>query len=517
MYDAEKVGGGGQWLNRKPLQKSYERLLSEVNQNHGANLTGDQVLADFEREFFSLSKSQAGSMYHMMQELADLKKSLATTETGFPSGTQQPILLENLDSQMTEILVTTNHLKLFQSIPRVTSIQTYYQWMRHVEYGSRRRAPGFVEGGSPKAGSSKWQRGNMMNKFMGVRRGVTHPMMVTGQLGGSFVDPVMSENRDGTLQLLEMIERWLIWGNKDIKDLAGNEVNYDGIYQQLVDNGGKSIIDLRGKPLDFEDLENYAYLFTTRGKLLDFSNIRSFWHPQVLSDLAAFKALSERKMLGTMNPPEGYRPGVPLRGYDSQHGYIPFEASILLDPVPDGAPLTAAEAGVGTTKPTVSAQPSTTSDSTSLMTPGTYYYGIAAFDETGETDPTITSAVVVTTTNQDKVTFAFNISSNCVGYRIYRGTKSDLSDAGWIQDVVQTGGPTITVTDKNEVIPGSGIGIIMNLNEADIALAQMLPLTKWPVAVTETKQEFFLILYHVLAVKAAERVIFVKNIGRRVF
>lgn len=515
MYDEGKVVSGGQWVHQKPRSRSFESLLKSFNREHGAEITGDAMLRDLEQDLF---KSQSGnSVFALAQQVDELRKSLATTDTGLPGGTQQPLLLENLDPQMTEVLVTTNHLKLFQSIPRVPSMQTYFQWMRHTDYGSRRRAPGFVEGGAPKSGASKWQRGNVMNKFMGVRRGVTHPMMVTGQMGGSMIDPVASENRDGTLELLEMIERWILWGNKDIKDVAGNEVNYDGIYQQLVDDGGKSIIDKRGKALDFEDLESYALTFTTRGKLLDFSNIRSFWHPQVLSDLAAFKAAFEYKKLDSSNPAGGYRPGAPLRGYDSQHGFIPFEPSIMLDPVPDGVPLGTAEVGVGTTKPTISAQPSTTSDATSLMVPGTYYYFISAFDETGETDYRATNSVAVTTTNADKVTFAINVSSNCTGYRVYRGTKSDASDAGWIQDVAQTAGPTITITDKNDIIPGTGVGLIMNLSEADIALAQMLPLTKWPLAITTTTQEFLLILYHVIAVKAPERIIMVKNIGKRMF
>src|SRR5262245_22171410 len=241
----------------------------------------------------SLLQSWMGGNWNPNRTLDEMQKALATTNlTGYGNAT--PLLLENLDQMMTEVLITSAHLKLFQSIPRVPSIQPLYQWIRHQAYGTARRAPGFREGGAPSSGVSKWQRGQMLNKFMGVRRGVTHPAMITGQMGGAFIDPVQSENRDGTLQLLEMIERWLISGDKNILDGSGNEVNYDGLYLQLVADGGKSIIDKRGDPMDFEDLENAGTQLVERGFLLDFSKVMSMWNPFVLGDLAKLRSEERR-------------------------------------------------------------------------------------------------------------------------------------------------------------------------------------------------------------------------------
>ena len=70
--------------------------------------------------------------------------------------------------------------------------------------------------------------------------------------------------------------------------------------------------------------------------------------------------------------------------------------------------------------------------------------------------------------------------------------------------------------DVNDIVPDTGIFVILNMAEEDIALAQMSPLIKWPLAITNTTIEFLLMLYHVLAVKAQERVIFFVNVGRRV-
>src|SRR5262249_29921638 len=311
----------------------------------------------------------------------------------------------------------------------------------------------FREGGAPSSGVSKWQRGQMLNKFMGVRRGVTHPAMITGQMGGAFIDPVQSENRDGTLQLLEMIERWLIWGDKNILDGSGNEVNYDGLYLQLVADGGKSIIDKRGDPMDFEDLENAGTQLVERGFLLDFSKVMSMWNPFVLGDLAKLKVQAERRILG-QDTPDGYRPGVPLLGYKTQRGYIPFEDSVLLDAVPGGKFLTAAEPGVLVTAPS-SATGSITSDSTSLLPIGTYYYFASAMDDQGETDTTASSAQSVTATGK-KNTVTITRVTNAVSYRLYRGTKSDGSDAGWIATIPQPSSGDASYVDKDQQMPNTG-------------------------------------------------------------
>lgn len=511
MFEPNELAGSEGRPRYRPLRKSFAEMGREA---YGAKFrTGEYVWEKFNKAALSV---RPGGEFYSSLSFDDLHKALATANIA-GLGNAQPLLLENLDSMMTEVLITSAHLRLFNTIPRVPSIQPNYQWIRHLSYGTTRRAPGFAEGGAPNAGVSSWVRSNLFTKFMGVKRGVTHPAMLTGQLGGSFIDPTQSENRDGTLQLLEMIERWLIWGDLDIHNQADVEVNYDGIYQQLLNDGapavgsGKSIIDKLGQPLTFEDIENAGTQFVERGKLLDFSRLVSFGKPRVFSDLAKLKFQAERIMMGA-NVPAGYSPGVPLKGFATQRGWIPFEDSILLDPVGDGSQLPTPEPGAATKPPTLTGVEG--ASTTSTMTAGTYYYFTSVLNDTGESD-TRASAAVIVSADGKKVTLTAGFVANVIAYRFYRGTLADGSDAGWIATVKQTAGPDATYDDLNQIMPNTGIFIIFNAAEEDIALAQMSPLIKWPLPPADTTINFILMLYHVLAVKAPERVIFFKNIGRR--
>lgn len=482
MYD-EILSGG--WLNPqlKPLTKSFVELGRQYDPTFSGNTIVDEI-----------------------------QKALATGAVSMPGfGDATPIRLENLDAQMTEVLLTMAHFKMFNLLPRVTSIQPRFEWIRHTGYGTARRAPGFAEGGAPTSGNSSWLRGEALNKYMGVKRGLTHQALITGQLGGMFTDPVMSENRDGTRQLLEMIERWFVWGDKDIKDKNGVEVNYDGVYQQLLDTGPSSIIDKKGQPLEFSDLNEYGVRFVDTGKLLDFSMLRSFASPFVLQDLSDLKLQAERAQLSEQAA-RGYTTGTPLRGHMTQFGVIPFEPSILLEAVPTSSMLTSAESGVVIAKPATTTAVAA-SEATSLMEAGTYYYGASAMADEGETDGRMSTATAVVV--GEKVTVTIARVTGATGYRVYRGLLSDGSDAKWIATIPQPGSGDAVYVDLNQIRPGSGIMLIMNAMEEDNAIAQMSPLIKFPQPVEGTTIPFLLILYHVLVVKAWERVIFVKNIGKR--
>lgn len=483
---------------QRPLVKSFEELSREFS--GGRNyISGDSIVA----------------------EVNEIRKAIATAGGG-GFADQTPLRLENLDSTMTSVLYNASHLKLFNSIPRVPSAQILYQWIRALGYGTQRGQAGFAEGGVPQTGLSAWQRGNATVRYLGVKRGFTHQVMQVGMMGGAFVDPVAREHRDGTLQLLALLERNILFGQAAVTDQAGNTVNYDGILQQLTTNYGNSVFDKQGGALDFEDLENYAERLIRVGKLVNFDNLRCLGKPRVFSDLAKLKLEAERKMLSPAANTPGYRPGTPLKGYDSQQGYIGFEQSIFLDPVEDGrVAVNASGSNVaeGTNPPTAPTLGSITqgTDAASTLPQSTYYYFVTSCGDGGESLVVASGAVAVTSNNQ-AVSIPIVGTTNSTHYRVYRGTVNSAVDnsVGWIGDAVPSAvGGNVTFVDKNGWIPNTGILLLLNMDEADIALAQMAPLIKFPLAPTSTTIEFILMLYHTIAVKAGERMIVVKNIGLR--
>ena len=433
--------------------------------------------------------------------------------TGF--GESTALRLENLDSTMTAVLFQQEHLKLFSAVPRVPSTNNVFQWLRRDTYGSHRGAVGFREGGAPAGSRSKWTRSTINVKYLGTRGGYTHQAMVAGAMGGLFNDPVAEENRNRTLELLEKMERHFLWGNKAILDGSGNEVHFDGLVTQAAASSFASqvVIDKEGNPMDFEDFEDIGESFVTLGKLLNFAKIRSWWSPFVLSDLSKLKQQGDRRLLGG-DMPAGYRTGMPLDGHQTQRGFLPFEDSIFLERVEKNAPLDTAESGA----PTAPDAPTTAvaADATSKMTAGTYWYFTSAVNDAGESAATAAASGQAVAVGE-RVDVTVDRSTGATAYRIYRGSTNVVLDARMINEVPDPGsGANFVVADRNAWRhDAQGMGIIMHLDEADIAYAQMAPLIKWPLAITDTSLAFLLILYGVLVLKAPERVRIYKNVGRR--
>src|SRR6185437_5356809 len=303
-----------------------------TDQSGQAHLVDEKRLV---KSFEQLGRERYGEAFSGDSVVDELAKAVATASVG-SFGSLQTMLLENLDATMTSVLFQKKHLKLFNSIPRVPSAQTLYQWTRQTAYGTGRGALGFPEGGSPATFLPSFLRGNATTRFYGVRRGYTHQMVQVGVMGGTFIDPVAEENRSGTLDLLEKLERWLIFGDSNMLYSDGSSVHYDGLIKQLTAGYPNHVYDLQGAPLTFENIENYAEALVTTGQLMDFTNARLFMAPRVASDLAKFNLQNQFFWQNSVNQPTGWRPGIPLNGYATQHGVLPFEESIFLDPVPFG-------------------------------------------------------------------------------------------------------------------------------------------------------------------------------------
>lgn len=524
------------------MEKLTKSVVTQDGQRHVVE--DKNVVKSFE----SLGRESLGEGFQADSYIDALAKAVATTSIG-NFGSMNTLLLENLDATMTSVLFNKRHLKIYNSLPRVPSAQTLFQWNRQTAYGSGRGALGFNEGGSPAVFTPSFQRSNATVKFYGVRRGYTHQMVQVGNMGGSFLDPVAEENRSGTLDLLEKLERWIMFGDSNWLDVSNANVHYDGILKQMNTNYPNHVYDLAGAPLTFENLENYAEELVTTGYLVDFSNLRLFANPRVISDLAKLNLQGQAFWMNSTNMPQGWRPGTPVNGYASQHGVIPFEESVFMDAVPFGR-VNSISTGAGSYSvygdPLSPITPASGSITLSAVTPptgvtsnlpaGTYYYFVSAVNANGEsavlTGTNALGSVAVTAGQAVQISVTTG-SPTATAYRIYRGTSSNALDSS--VGLIGTNYPTMaggTLTtgsltavnmntpanswlDFNQQIPGTSNMMLLNLSAEDMVIAQLAPLIKFPLALVSTTVEFFLLLYHVLAIKAPERQIWVKNIGQR--
>jgi hypothetical protein len=100
--------------------------------------------------------------------------------------------------------------------------------------------------------------------------------------------------------------------------------------------------------------------------------------------------------------------------------------------------------------------------------------------------------------------------------RIYRGTVNSTTDdgTGCIETINAYNLSTVSFTDENAWRPQTGMIVMVDRTPYNLAIAQMLPMLKWPLAITSTTVEWLILLYHALVVKAPQRMYIIKNIGR---
>jgi hypothetical protein len=472
--------------------QSFDQLL----QNAGMGITGDQYV----EEYFS--------------------KALGTNNSGAGGHQSGPLMLENLDAMMTEVLITEQHFKLFNALPKVPSSQPYYEYNVRKGFGSNRAGgAGFRQGGAPKGGVSAFERKGIYNKYAGVKGGVTHQMIMAGQNGGAFVDPVVQENRDRTLELLEKVERETVFGQKAIKDENGEEVNYDGLLTQLAADFAANVIDMKGAPLDFAQLDLAAKDLITTGKQPTVNGYTAMASTHVLDGLnQQFASRNMQRFNKDVATGQQYTPGTVLNKYDTQFGTFAFDYSILFNEVEGGVPNAAAPSGAPST-PAITTQPAAADDAAGQHLVDTYYYSIAAFNDTGESLPVVTDPIAVTDATT-KVTIVVTRKDGATGYRIYRGLLADGSDAKWIAKVAQPANGNLTFVDKGENYTldangkeSDGLCILYKPDPRDLVVAQMSPLMKMPLPIEGTTFPFLLLLYMVPVIKAPERIKIFKNCG----
>lgn len=469
--------------------QSFDQMLK----SHGYGFDGDQVVEE-------------------------MRKALATTTSTTGGGiTSGPLMLENLDALYTEVLITEKHFKLFNFFRKVPSAQPYYEYNRHSGYGQRRGSLGFAQGGGPTGSVSSFVRSGIYTKFLGVQGGVTHQMLTSGRMGGTFEDPQTRENRDRALELFDRMEREIIFGQSAIADANGVEVNMNGLLTDMAANAAANVIDLEGEPFGFDHLDDSALDLVTNGKMHSVDPYTVFQSPHVAAGIN--QQYSDRNVVrhnkdGAVG--SRYAPGFRLEKYDTQFGTFSLDYSILLEEVEGSKPLVAAHADAPAAPATVVGAAG--AEATSKMVADTYYYTVAAFNDSGESLGTTSEGVVVTA--GQKVTLTIARVTGATGYRVYRGLVDDGSDAKWIGRIAQPTAGDASFVDLNgwrtvdaNSKPANGLVIVVEPDPTDICIAQLAPLMRMPLPQVKTTFPFYLLLYCVLVPKARERIRIYKNAG----
>jgi hypothetical protein len=452
-----------------------------------------------------------------VSELEDLNKALGTGQDGEAYGNgayndMSALRPQSLEPTLKIVTAQEQHIKFWKSIGKKQAFNTVEEFNVLDSYGGN-SSPFFVEGGLPNEEDSNYIRQSQMVKFLGTTRVVTHPATIVRNTVG---DIVARETTNGTLWLLQQLEKSLYFGNSAVDPLA-----FDGVITQVKNFvAGKSyesqhVVDMRGGVLDENTLEDITTVIADN---YGGTNLQLHMTNQVNKDMSKLiiangGATSRQRFQGGQGSEVTL--GAPVRGYSANNGEINFVNNIFLKP--DTAPKASSQKGAPATPTFPASQLVAGADATSKMDAGTYFYFVASKNSAGESAPASLGSVAVT--SGQKVTILINrVVSDPVAksYRVYRGVTSDPTKALFAFEVADAGsGTTQTISDLNFDIPGTDTAILIdNDSENVLCFKQLAPLMKLPLARISAAERFMILLYGMVQVYNPRRVVVLKNVGK---
>lgn len=445
-----------------------------------------------------------------LQELEELNKALGTGQDGAAYGDgayadMSALRPQSLEPTLKVVTAEEEHIKFWKALGKKQAFNTVEEFNVLDSYGGN-SSPFFVEGGLPNEEDSNYIRQAQMVKFLGTTRVITHPATLVRNTVG---DIVARETRNGTLWLLQQLERALYFADSSVDPLA-----FDGLYAQVRNFvQGKSyenqhIIDMKGQPLDENTLEDIATIIADN---YGSANLQLHMTNQVHKDLS--KILYARQRITSLGSDQML--GAPARGYAANTANIQFVNNIFLKP--PGAPRDVSDKGAPA-QPTGGSTPlAVVADAGSQMEAGTYYYFVSAKNSQGESTPVALGSIAVSAGDRVDITINRVTSDPAArSYRVYRGTSSDPRQAHFCFEVKDAGtGAEQVISDRNLDRPNTDMAFLIDMDAENVlCFKQLAPLMKLPLARISASERFMILLYGMLQVYNPRRIVVLKNIGK---
>jgi hypothetical protein len=464
-------------------------------------MLGAFVSAQDYRDYSGFGASSGG-------EIADLRKALSAgqdvNDPGVAPGVGFPLRVESLEATMKNLTFEMDEIKLFKTIPKVPATNTVEEFNRLLSYGqggTRRFNLGFMtEGDLPEEEDSTYERVTMLIKYLGVTGRVTH---VANTIRASSGSVIALETMNKTMELLKNCENALFFGDSSLIP-----EQYDGLFKLIADGAPDNVIDLRGQPLTEEKLNDMLLQIRDNfGMATD-----AYFSTGVFADLA--KQVYDRQRFAYAPAPGVL--GATITAFQGQHGRINMHDHVFIQEGPE-APAT----GLGKpdrrpSDPSIIVAPAAGANPASLFQAGdagTYIYQVVAGNRFGLSAPVASAGVAVAA--GEAVTFTIQDNGQApTFYEIYR-TPADgaVGEARLMVRIPRTGA-TQVVTDLNGDIPGTSQGFVLMQNQRSFSWAQLLPMTRIPLAAVDTSIRWAQVLYGGVKLYTPAKNIVVKNIGR---
>jgi hypothetical protein len=447
------------------------------------------------------------------REIFDLQKALRAGASLTIPGTPVPgdgftLKPESLEQTLYNVSFRMEHIQFWKGIDKIPAYNTVEEYSRLREYGNGLAA--FIqEGELPPEDDATYSREFDVVKFLGTTRRVTHVMQtVRSHIG----DVIAQETINGTMWLLERVERGLFYGDDS---LVPEEFN--GIFtllQRLLPS--ENVVDMRGQPLSQDSIEEGAHIVRAAP---NYGIPTDLWMSDgAYSDLARSFYPTQRSALP---PSQDGTVGFVVEKMRTQAGLVRFNSDVFIQP--GRAPVAA---GVGD----VSKRPAPPSVGVAAAVAlgggevsffaaadaGSYRYKVAARNRFGISVPVdVNAGAAIAVAANEKVTIPIsNNSPAATAYILYRSDRNGaLIDAKEFMQVAATSG-TVTATDFNAELPGTTKACLLQQNRENLVIKQLAPFTRIPLATVDLSTRWAQVIYLALTLHSPRKNVLFKNIGR---
>jgi hypothetical protein len=423
---------------------------------------------------------------------------------GVGAGVGFPLRVESLEKTLKVTTFQMKHLKLFKQIPKLPAYNTVEEHNELKSYGDQGEA--FIsETETPASDDSTYDRKTAKIKFMGTTRVVSHAMTLVRPAHG---DVIANETVNGTIKLLQLLERALFVGEEALSSLQ-----FDGFFKLIGSNApAANIIDMRGAALDEDTLLDTSLIQSEAPNY----GIPTHLHcnPRVKTDI--IKSMFPKGRYDIGSGANGMI-GKDVKGFVSPAGDVQFSENVFIT---DGGASPASALG------DASKRPGTPTESTGDSSPvdalsqfgtddaGSYVYRAVAHNDYGSSAALAVGTVAVAA--GDKVTFGLTPAGGAATkwYSIYRSKKGG-SEARLIARVPNLAGAGETViNDYNADLPFTTKAILWQQDLDVLSWKQLAPMVKIPLATDGPTIKWMQLLYGVPVLYAPGKCVLIKNIGR---
>ena len=466
------------------------------------------------------------------QEVDELNKALeagagyAGAPTALTGG--GALQVESLDASLKSMTYEMKHIKMWPIIAKDQAYNTIEEYNRIDAYGDQ--GNGFIaEGSLPRSEDSSYSRQVQRVRFIGVTRELTHVYTLVRNAHG---DAIAREIRNGTMRILEIVERALFSGRGfysnagafDGSDAAINDADlaFDGLDKQIrkgdTDSTAQAkaftgygvsesvVKDMRGSILDEDALQDGARIVQEN---MGYASI-------LMLDTKAHSDLSRqfypKERVNPMGVENG-RAGFVLQNFIASAGEFALISDVFLRPKRTSPSATAGAPAAPTFAAPGSHAPSAISEF-SAADAGAYDYKVAALNATGEGALSASSNVAAVAAG-DAVTLSIAATAGAYAYAVYRAPVNTAANHEFIGFVAPVAvGGAASFIDANRKLPGLSEAFLLSNESEVLRFKQLAPLMKMDLAIIATAYRWMQLLYGTAIVYAPRKNLIFDNIGR---